>query len=282
MGFTLNEEITTKLNYKDIALIAVAFGEYQRLYGGSMGDDDIKRMRRLVDRLGREMADHPDNRKSGGSLINSNDVLKKIDTAYLYKVHILELNAPEKFRPKELKNYTLEDYQKDVKILKDFDINLLWDKSFWGLSQNDSISAIASVPYGKLKKVISDEPTSSLYVKKNGGVVDVYAHKYKLIVKWEKRADWDITILSKTAESICMWLPREEKEGDRILSVDIKLVEKNVEKNPTYLAKGIGEFAKGGSAKKDYPESIIGTYTKDDEPFLLKEGGKLNYSIGGL
>ena len=32
MGFTINEEITTKLHYKDIALIAVAMGEYQRLY----------------------------------------------------------------------------------------------------------------------------------------------------------------------------------------------------------------------------------------------------------
>ena len=35
MGFTINEEIITKLHYKDIALITVAFGEYQRLYSNT-------------------------------------------------------------------------------------------------------------------------------------------------------------------------------------------------------------------------------------------------------
>jgi len=56
MGFTINETITTTLHYKDIALIAVAMGEYQRQ--NQHADDEIKtRARNLVNRLGREMAD---------------------------------------------------------------------------------------------------------------------------------------------------------------------------------------------------------------------------------
>jgi hypothetical protein len=59
MGFTINGEITTKLHYKDIALIAVAMGEYQRLYMETADKDIIDRMRNLVNRLGNEMADCP-------------------------------------------------------------------------------------------------------------------------------------------------------------------------------------------------------------------------------
>lgn len=56
MGFTINEETTTKLHYKDIALITVAFEEYIRLYGSKMDKEQKSRMNNLVNRLGKEMA----------------------------------------------------------------------------------------------------------------------------------------------------------------------------------------------------------------------------------
>jgi hypothetical protein len=66
------------------------------------------------------------------------------------------------------------------------------------------------------------------------------AHKYKLKVKWSKRAEWDINILAINAEVITMWLPKQENEDDYIVSVHIELLEKNVEKvKNTFLAKGI-------------------------------------------
>ena len=46
-----------------------------------------------------------------------------------------------------------ETLSKKIEILKKFDINKVWDKSFWGLSQSDSISAVASEPYNFLKKL---------------------------------------------------------------------------------------------------------------------------------
>ena len=55
MGFTINETITTKLHYKDIALIATAMGEYQQLYKETANKEILQRMTRLVDRLGEEM-----------------------------------------------------------------------------------------------------------------------------------------------------------------------------------------------------------------------------------
>ena len=61
MGFTINETITTKLHYKDIALIATAMVEYQRLYKDITDKEVLDRMTRLVNRLGTEMYDHPDN-----------------------------------------------------------------------------------------------------------------------------------------------------------------------------------------------------------------------------
>jgi len=66
MGFTINETITTELHYKDIALIAVAMGEYQKLYKDTAEKEVLQRMERLVNRLGAEMADHPDNDKPNG------------------------------------------------------------------------------------------------------------------------------------------------------------------------------------------------------------------------
>jgi hypothetical protein len=55
MGFNINEEISTKLHYKDIVLIAVAMGEYQRLYKEKSDKKTIDRMIKLVNRLGKEM-----------------------------------------------------------------------------------------------------------------------------------------------------------------------------------------------------------------------------------
>ena len=58
MGFTINNTITTKLDYKDVALIAVALGEYQRLYKDSADPDILEQARRLADRLGNELYDY--------------------------------------------------------------------------------------------------------------------------------------------------------------------------------------------------------------------------------
>lgn len=66
MAFTIKEEITTKLHYKDISLIAVAFGIYQEQYKDTADKDVLKRMNRLVDRLGHEMYNHPDNDEPNG------------------------------------------------------------------------------------------------------------------------------------------------------------------------------------------------------------------------
>jgi hypothetical protein len=57
MGFTINETITTKLHYKDIALIAITMGMYQDKYKDSADPEVIVRMRNLVNRLGSEMAE---------------------------------------------------------------------------------------------------------------------------------------------------------------------------------------------------------------------------------
>ena len=61
MGFMINETIRTELHYKDVVLIAVAMGEYQRLYKDTADKAILQRMGRLVDRLGIEMSNHPDN-----------------------------------------------------------------------------------------------------------------------------------------------------------------------------------------------------------------------------
>jgi hypothetical protein len=66
MGFYIKEEIKTKLHYKDIALITVAFGDYIENYGDKMGTEQKTRMNKLVNRLGNEMYNHPDNDKPKG------------------------------------------------------------------------------------------------------------------------------------------------------------------------------------------------------------------------
>lgn len=62
MGFTINETIKTELHYKDIALIAVAMGIYQERYKNTADKEVLDRMRDLVNRLGKEMANCPQNK----------------------------------------------------------------------------------------------------------------------------------------------------------------------------------------------------------------------------
>jgi len=66
VGFYINEEIETKLHYKDITLISVAFGNYIEKYGDKMDTEQKTRMNKLVNRLGNEMHNHPDNDKPNG------------------------------------------------------------------------------------------------------------------------------------------------------------------------------------------------------------------------
>lgn len=63
MGFFINEEIITKLHYKDIALIAATFGDYQERYANTADKDVLERMEKLVNRLGSEMVNNPENDK---------------------------------------------------------------------------------------------------------------------------------------------------------------------------------------------------------------------------
>ena len=61
MGFTINKTINTELHYKDVALIAVALGEYQRLYKDTADKEVLQRMANLVNRLGNELYNYHDN-----------------------------------------------------------------------------------------------------------------------------------------------------------------------------------------------------------------------------
>ena len=103
MGFTINEEITTKLTYKDIALIAVALGMYQEQINGIGKDRMKKHARDLVNRLGWEMADVRDEddtytESKCGLYDTSESLLKKymtliIDcegTDFLYKIGTMQ------------------------------------------------------------------------------------------------------------------------------------------------------------------------------------------------
>ena len=40
-----------------------------------------------------------------------------------------------------------------IKQLKEFDINKLWEPSFWGLKQHESICAVATEIYQNLKRI---------------------------------------------------------------------------------------------------------------------------------
>jgi len=66
MGFYINETIETKLDYKDIALIAVVFGDYQERFKDTADKEVLRRMKNLVDRLGVEMYNNPKNDKPNG------------------------------------------------------------------------------------------------------------------------------------------------------------------------------------------------------------------------
>lgn len=63
MGFYINEEIETKLHFKEIIEITVAMNHYIDLYKDRMEDEQKTRMLSIINRLGREMYDHPDNDK---------------------------------------------------------------------------------------------------------------------------------------------------------------------------------------------------------------------------
>jgi hypothetical protein len=71
------------------------------------------------------------------------------------------------------------------------------------------------------------------------------SHKYKLNVKWSNKPDWNITILAIDAEAVTMWLPKSgsqnmENDETYIVSVEIQLLERNVEKvKDSFIAKGI-------------------------------------------
>ena len=66
MGFFINEEIQTKLHYKDIVLIAVAFNEYIEKFSDNMDDEQKTRMNKLVNRLGIEMYNNSRNNEPNG------------------------------------------------------------------------------------------------------------------------------------------------------------------------------------------------------------------------
>lgn len=57
MGFDINPEITTVLTYKDVALIVVALGAYQKTCDGPRDTDRLEHARDLTNRLGRELYD---------------------------------------------------------------------------------------------------------------------------------------------------------------------------------------------------------------------------------
>lgn len=84
--------------------------------------------------------------------LNSREVVSIINRAYTYHREVITYETPKKFLTN--KTYSKEDYLKDLKTLRNFDINLLWDKSFWGLSYGESVCAIATEPYTKLKVVL--------------------------------------------------------------------------------------------------------------------------------
>ena len=70
------------------------------------------------------------------------------------------------------------------------------------------------------------------------------AHKYNLIVKWSNRPAWNIKILAIDAENVTSWIPSYgssagESEDDYITSIEIILLERNVEIAKGYTAKGI-------------------------------------------
>lgn len=63
MGFYLNKTIKTKLDWEDVVLISTIFGGHKEEYGDKIDKDILVRMDRLVNRLGKELSDNPENDK---------------------------------------------------------------------------------------------------------------------------------------------------------------------------------------------------------------------------
>lgn len=68
------------------------------------------------------------------------------------------------------------------------------------------------------------------------------AHKYNLKVQWSNKPDWNINILSISAEAVTMWLPKEETESTYIKGVQITLIKRDAEQvKDEFLAKGLDD-----------------------------------------
>jgi hypothetical protein len=66
MGFNINEEITIKLNYKDIALITVAMSYYEReFWSKSCNEEVLNRAKNLIHRIGEELYNCPQDEPNG-------------------------------------------------------------------------------------------------------------------------------------------------------------------------------------------------------------------------
>ena len=66
MGFYVNKEITTKLDLREVVDITSVFRHYVRSFGDKMDEEQKTRMYNLVNRLGKELYDNPDNDKPNG------------------------------------------------------------------------------------------------------------------------------------------------------------------------------------------------------------------------
>ena len=66
MGFYINEEIETKLHYKDVVLIGLAFFDHLERYGKDVDKEQKDRMNKLTHRLYQEMYDNPKNDEPNG------------------------------------------------------------------------------------------------------------------------------------------------------------------------------------------------------------------------
>ena len=89
------------------------------------------------------------------SEIDKSYILNAITNAYDYRLSVIIFETPAKFLSKNLKGYTKEDYERDLENLKKFDINLLWNKSFWNIGVSSSIAAYAEPHYSKLRKLLN-------------------------------------------------------------------------------------------------------------------------------
>jgi len=127
-----------------------------------------------------------DKHADGGKITKPNDIVHIIDRAYLYKTQVINFKYPTKFLDKKIKNYKKEDFEKDLKALKAFDINLLYDKSFWGIKTSESISAVATGPYTKLKKILSADEKIYNY---KGLEVDIRPGSNKHYIVWGIKSD---------------------------------------------------------------------------------------------